>query len=135
MGHLVKAIDFKYIQSNLALMNCLIRNKLILRNHFLWPICRLLHKDKELLALRNNVWATKKFLVAKFDCNMINMNNIKTINYLLKVELVVDLQQHEKKKLRLLWTILWKSFQIHLACLKLWEKLRKELPMWLWHSR
>ena len=56
------------LQSNLALRNCLIRNKLVLRNHFLWPICHLLHKDKELLALRNNFWATKKFVIAKFDC-------------------------------------------------------------------
>ena len=30
-------------------------------------ICHLLHKDKELLALRNNFRATKKFLIAKFD--------------------------------------------------------------------
>ena len=27
--------------------------------------------DKELLATRNNFWATKKFLIAKFDCNNI----------------------------------------------------------------
>ena len=40
----------------------------MLRNHFTWPICHLLHKDKELLALRNNFRATKKFLIAKFDC-------------------------------------------------------------------
>ena len=26
-------------------------------------------KDKELLALRNNFRATKKFLIVKFDCN------------------------------------------------------------------
>jgi len=45
----------------------LIRNKLVLRNHFLLPICHLLHKDKELLALRNNFRATKKFFIAKFD--------------------------------------------------------------------
>ena len=30
--------------------------------------CHLLHKDKELLALRNNFRVTKKFLIAKFDC-------------------------------------------------------------------
>ena len=57
-----------HIQSNLAIRNGLIRNKLVLRNHFLWPICHLLHKDKELMALRNNFRATKKFLIAKFDC-------------------------------------------------------------------
>ena len=28
----------------------------------------LLHKDKELWALRNNFKATKKFLIAKFEC-------------------------------------------------------------------
>ena len=39
-----------------------------IRNHFLWPICHLLHKDKELLALRNNFRATKMFPIAKFDC-------------------------------------------------------------------
>ena len=59
------------LQSNLAIRNSLIRNKLVLRNHFLWPICHLLHKDKELLALRNNFRATKKFLVAKFDCTFL----------------------------------------------------------------
>ena len=60
--------SLKILQSNLAIRNGLIRNKLVLRNHFTWPICHLLHKDKELLALRNNSWATKKFLIAKFDC-------------------------------------------------------------------
>ena len=30
----------------------------------------LIHKDKELLSLRNNFRATKKFLIAKFDCIM-----------------------------------------------------------------
>ena len=65
------------LQSNLALRNCLIRNKLVLRNHFLWPICHLLHKDKELLALRNNFRATKKFLIAKVDCTVI----IIRVNY------------------------------------------------------
>ena len=51
------------LQSNLA-----IRNKLVLRNHFLWPSASLLHKDKEHLALRNNFRVTKKFPIAKFDC-------------------------------------------------------------------
>ena len=37
------------IQSNLV-----IRNKLVLRNHFPWPNANLLHKDREHLALRNN---------------------------------------------------------------------------------
>ena len=41
---------------------------MVLRNHFLRPICHLLHKDKELLVLRNNFRATKKFLIAIFDC-------------------------------------------------------------------
>ena len=44
------------------------KDKLVLSNHFPWPICHLLHKDKELLALRNNFRVTKKFLIAKFDC-------------------------------------------------------------------
>ena len=56
------------VQSNFAIRNGLIRNKLVLRNRFLWPICHLLHKDKELLALRNNFRVTKKFLIANFDC-------------------------------------------------------------------
>ena len=34
-------------------------------------ICHSLHKDKELLALRDNFRATKKFLIAKFDCIII----------------------------------------------------------------
>ena len=29
---------------------------------------RILHKDKEHLALRNNFRVTKKFLITKFDC-------------------------------------------------------------------
>ena len=36
---------------------------MVLRNHFLWPICHLHNKNKEVLALRNNFRATKKFLV------------------------------------------------------------------------
>ena len=55
------------VQSNSVIRNGFIWNKLVLRNRFLWPICHLLHKDKELLAL-NNFRATKKFLIAKFDC-------------------------------------------------------------------
>ena len=56
------------IQLNLVIRNVLIRNKLVLRNHFPWPNANLLHKDKELLALRNNFRVTKKFLITKFDC-------------------------------------------------------------------
>ena len=55
------------VQSNLVIRNISIRDKLVLRNHFPGPIVNLLHKDKELLALRNNFRATKKFLIAKFD--------------------------------------------------------------------
>ena len=62
------SIPIFIVQSNLAIRNVFIRNKLVLRNHFLWPICHLLHKDKELLALRNNFRTTKKFRIAKFDC-------------------------------------------------------------------
>ena len=56
------------VLSNLVIRNVLIRNKLVLRNHFPWPIVNLLHKDKEHLALRNNFRVTKKFLITKFDC-------------------------------------------------------------------
>ena len=63
----ITILQITQVQSNLAIRNGLIRNKLVLRNHFLWPICHLLHKDKELLALRNNFRATKRFLIAKFD--------------------------------------------------------------------
>ena len=34
--------------------------------------CQFLHKDKEHLALRNNFWVTKKFLITKFDCTYKN---------------------------------------------------------------
>jgi hypothetical protein len=60
------------VQSNLVIRNVLIRNKLVLRNHFPWPIVNLLHKDKEHLALSNNSRATKKFLITKFDCIILN---------------------------------------------------------------
>ena len=50
------------VQSNLVIRNVLIRNKLVLRNHFPWPIVNLLHKDKEHLALRNNFRVTKNSL-------------------------------------------------------------------------
>ena len=56
------------IQSNLVIRNVLIRNKLVLWNHFPWPNANLLHKNKELLALRNNFRVTKMFLFTKFDC-------------------------------------------------------------------
>ena len=42
---------------------------MVLRNHFPRPIVNLLHKDKELLVLRNNFRLTKKFLITKFDCS------------------------------------------------------------------
>ena len=60
-----------YVQSNLVIRNVLIRNKLVLRNHFPWPIWYLLHKNKEHLALRNNFRVTKKFLITKFDCTLL----------------------------------------------------------------
>ena len=65
-------ISSKCIQSNLAIRNVLLRNLLVLRNHFPWPNCHLLHMNKEHLALRNNFRVTKKFLIAKFDCTMKN---------------------------------------------------------------
>ena len=36
----------KKVQSNLAIRNGLIRNKLVLRNHFPWTICHLLQKER-----------------------------------------------------------------------------------------
>ena len=45
---------FSIVQSNLVIRNVLIRNKSVLRNHFLLPIFNLLYKIKEQLALRNN---------------------------------------------------------------------------------
>ena len=38
---------FNLLQSNLAIRNGLISNKLVSRNYFLWPICHSLHKDKQ----------------------------------------------------------------------------------------
>ena len=57
------------IQSNLVIRNGLIRHKLVLRNHFPWPIVNLLNKVKEHLVLRNNFNVTKKFYITKFDCS------------------------------------------------------------------
>ena len=56
------------VQSSLVIRNVLIRNKLVLTNHFQWPIVNSFHKNKEHLALRNNFRVTKKFLITKFDC-------------------------------------------------------------------
>ena len=43
----------------------------------MWPICHLLHNNKELLALWNNFRATKKFLIAKFDRNNFTTKGLK----------------------------------------------------------
>ena len=50
------------VQSNLGIRNGLIRNKLVLKNHFPcpWPFANLLPRDKE--------YSTKKFPIIKFDC-------------------------------------------------------------------
>ena len=64
------------IQSNLVIRNVLIRNKLVLRNHFPWPIVNLLHKDKEHLALRNNFRVTKKFLITKIDLHKESLTGV-----------------------------------------------------------
>ena len=64
MGH----NNSKNMQSNLVIRKVLIRNKLVLRNHYSWPDDDWLHKGKEHLALRNNFRMTKKFLITKFDC-------------------------------------------------------------------
>ena len=58
------------VQSNLVIRNVLIRNKLVLRNHFPSTIVNLFHKDKEHLALRNNFRVTKKFLITRLDCTL-----------------------------------------------------------------
>ena len=64
MAGYTRLLFFAYLlQSKLAISNSLIRNILVLRNHFLWPICHLLHKDKELLTLRNNVGRPKSSLL------------------------------------------------------------------------
>ena len=68
------------MQSNLVIRNVLIRKKLVLRNHFQWPIANLLHKDKEHLALRNNFRVTKKFLITKFDCTT-HLNKVITSKF------------------------------------------------------
>ena len=69
----IKRGEFMQIQSNLVIRNVLIRNKIVLRNHFPWPNANLLHKDKEHLALRNN------FRVTKFECII---SHIKILSYL-----------------------------------------------------
>ena len=93
MSELQRRLKFVYLfdilQSNLAIRNGLIRNLLVLRNHFPWPICHLLHKDKEHLALRNNFRATRKFLIAKFDC-------ISTKSYLEKYNIFHLRSQHSE---------------------------------------
>ena len=60
------------IQSNLVIRKVLIRNKLVLRNFFLWPIVNFLIKDKEHFALRNN------FSVTKFDCSYLKQIFLKS---------------------------------------------------------
>ena len=51
--------------------------KFLFRNIVTFFDFHLLHKDKELLALRNNFRATKKFLIAKFDCTLISLINVE----------------------------------------------------------
>ena len=68
--------SYYMVQSNLVIKNVLIRNKLVIRNHFPWPIFNLLHKYKEHLALGNNFRVTKKFLITKFA--LLKAKRIKT---------------------------------------------------------
>ena len=68
-----------YIQSNLAIRNGLIMNKLVLRNHFLWPICHLLHKDEELLALTPNT----PLIHTSFMYRKLNMDEICGLEFYL----------------------------------------------------
>ena len=88
--------DIYSVQSNLAIRNCSIRNKLVLRNHFLWPICHSLYKDKEHLALRNNFRQTKKFLIIKFNSH----EQLYYLNWLWEIETF---------KLELVWRWFWDS--------------------------
>ena len=62
------------VQSNLVIRNVLIRNKLVLRNHFPWPIVNLLRKDKEHLT---NIRTTRKFFIAKFDCTLLEIKEMQ----------------------------------------------------------
>ena len=55
----------------------------MLRNHFPLPIANLLHKNKEHLALRNNFRVTKKFLITKFDCSYVFLNESHILIYVL----------------------------------------------------
>ena len=58
------------VKSNLALFKELFDKEQIgIKEPFPVTNFYLLHKDKELLALRNNFRATKKFLIAKVDYN------------------------------------------------------------------
>ena len=75
-GFLIKIVCKYYVSSPLKMSYKEIQNwnktrkeQIGIKEPFLWPICHLLHKDKVLLASRNNFRATKKFLIAKFDCN------------------------------------------------------------------
>ena len=62
-----------------------IKNKLVLRNHFPWPICNLLHKHKEHLAFKENIRVTKKFLITKFDCIKVCQSIKKRFPYSYKI--------------------------------------------------
>ena len=74
----------------MVIRNVLIRNKLVLRNYFPWPIANLLHIDKEHLALKNN---SEEFPIVKFDCTKEIFNRKKQINF----ELGICILLHETK--------------------------------------
>ena len=93
----------------------MIRNLLVLRNHLPWPICHLLHKDKGHLELRNNSRATRKFLIAKFDCSIFsekatkfekNLRNILTRCYLNVPSFFDDRAEIRAKKNSLIFGII-----------------------------
>ena len=84
------------LQSNLVIRNVLIRNKLVLRNHFPKPIFNLLHKDKTLLALRNNFRVTNKFLITNFDCIRMPHTKHKMKNFFQIKFLFFGLIDHNK---------------------------------------
>ena len=76
---MARSAQTKKGQSKLVVGNFLIRNKLVLKNHFPWPIVNLLHKGKEHLASRNNLRLTKKFLITKFNCKRFIWNVWSTL--------------------------------------------------------
>ena len=64
--------------------------------NFPWPIFNLLHKDKTLLALRNNFRVTNKFLITNFDCIRMPHTKQKMKNFFQIKFLFFGLIDHNK---------------------------------------